>query len=97
MSEVESTLQRISGHKGVLGCIVLNADGIVLKTTCDSDLTDLHASLIPQLAAMARNMVRELDPQNDLEFLRVRSHKQEIMVAPSGDCVLIVIQEAKGA
>jgi hypothetical protein len=27
-------------------------------------------------------MVRELDPLDDLEFLRVRSAKHEIMVAP---------------
>jgi dynein light chain roadblock-type len=31
---------------------------------------------------MARSMVRELNPLNDLEFLRVRSIKHEIMVAP---------------
>ena len=42
----------------------------------------MHASLIPQLAKLAKNMVRELDPDNDLEFLRIRSLKHEIMVAP---------------
>lgn len=42
----------------------------------------MHAALIPQLARLAKNMVRELDPDNDLEFLRIRSLKHEIMVAP---------------
>eukprot|EP00884_Botryococcus_braunii_P015608 jgi/Botrbrau1/2730/Bobra.0164s0010.1 len=41
---------------------------------------------------MARNMVRDLNPQNDLKFLRIRSSKQEIMVAPHADFVLVVIQ-----
>ncbi|KAF6253888.1 putative bithoraxoid-like protein [Scenedesmus sp. NREL 46B-D3] len=57
-------------------------------------LTQDYASMIPSLTALARNMVRELDPQNDMEFLRVRSAKHEVMVAPKGDYVLIVIQDA---
>jgi hypothetical protein len=46
-------------------------------------LTAEISDLIPGLTAMARSTVRELDPLNDLEFLRVRSVKHEIMVAPS--------------
>lgn len=30
----------------------------------------------------ARSTVRDIDPQNDLTFLRVRSKKNEIMIAP---------------
>ncbi|KAA6422141.1 MAG: Dynein light chain roadblock-type 2 [Trebouxia sp. A1-2] len=61
--------------QGVLGCIVVNKDGVILKTTCEPETAELHSHLIPQLAGLARNM-------NDLEFLRIRSMKQEIMVAP---------------
>ena len=46
-------------------------------------LTRQYAEMIPGLADLARNMVRDLDPQNDLEFLRIRSFKHEIMVAAS--------------
>ena len=31
--------------------------------------------------------------QNDLTFLRIRSKKQEIMVAPDKDYLLIIIQD----
>ena len=41
-----------------------------------------YAGLLHSLAAQARNCVRDIDPQNDLTFLRVRSKKNEIMVAP---------------
>ena len=34
------------------------------------------------LTAKARSVVRDLDPQNDLTFLRVRSKKHELMIAP---------------
>ena len=42
-----------------------------------------YADLIPGLTALARSMVRELDALNDREFVRIRSAKHEIMVAPS--------------
>ena len=39
-----------------------------------------------QLTSKARGVVRTLDPQNDLTFLRVRSKKHEIMIAPGEYC-----------
>ena len=45
------------------------------------------------LAAMARSAVRDLDPQNDLQFLRLRSKQHEILVAPDPEFTLIVVQE----
>ena len=45
------------------------------------------------LAAQARSAVRDIDPQNDLTFLRIRSKKHEIMVAPDPEYLLIVVQE----
>ena len=42
---------------------------------------------------MARSAVRDLDPQNDLQFLRLRSKQHEILVAPDPEFTLIVIQE----
>ena len=38
--------------------------------------------LIRTLADKAKSCVRDLDPQNDLTFLRIRTKKQEILVAP---------------
>jgi len=45
-----------------------------------------------QLASKARSVIRTLDPQNDITFLRIRSKKHEIMVAPDKDYLLFVIQ-----
>ncbi|XP_052818713.1 dynein light chain roadblock-type 2-like isoform X1 [Mya arenaria] len=92
MSEVEETIKRISAHKGVGGIIIVNTEGIPIRTTMDNSTTVQYAGLIHQLAAKARSTVRDLDPQNDLTFLRIRSKKHEIMVAPDNDYLLIVIQ-----
>ncbi|CBZ52747.1 hypothetical protein NCLIV_025350 [Neospora caninum Liverpool] len=93
MSEVEETLNRIKTHKGVCGIVIVNSDGVPIRSTLDSQTTAQYSALISQLAAKARSVVRDLDPQNDLTFLRVRSKKHEILVAPDKDYVLIVIQD----
>eukprot|EP00898_Chlorokybus_atmophyticus_P007401 jgi/Chlat1/7662/Chrsp64S07130 len=96
-SEVEATLQRISGHKGVLATIIVDAEGNPIRTTADAAMTAQYARLLPQLAAMARSAVRDLDPQNDLQFIRLRSRAHEIMVAPDPQFTLIVIQDPSAA
>ncbi|KAL7747698.1 WD repeat-containing protein slp1 [Sorochytrium milnesiophthora] len=91
-SEVEETLKRLSAHKGVQGIVIVNSEGIPIRTTLDNSLTVQYSALITQLAAKAKSVVRDLDPQNDLQFLRIRSKKHEIMVAPDKEYLLIVIQ-----
>ncbi|KAM7345205.1 dynein light chain roadblock [Cochliomyia hominivorax] len=90
--EVEEILKRIQSHKGVVGTIVVNNEGIPVKSTLDNTTTVQYAGLMSQLADKSRSVVRDLDPSNDLTFLRVRSKKHEIMVAPDKDFILIVIQ-----
>lgn len=63
-----------------------------MKSTLDNTTTVQYAGLMSQLADKARSVVRDLDPGNDLTFLRIRSKKHEIMVAPDKDFILIVIQ-----
>uniref|UniRef100_A0A673VUS1 Dynein light chain roadblock-type 2 n=1 Tax=Salmo trutta TaxID=8032 RepID=A0A673VUS1_SALTR len=66
--------------------------GIPIRTTLDNSTTVQYAGLLHQLTMKARSTVRDLDPQNDLTFLRIRSKKHEIMVAPDKEYLLIVIQ-----
>ncbi|XP_026712717.1 dynein light chain roadblock-type 2, partial [Athene cunicularia] len=91
-AEVEETLKRIQAHKGVIGTVVINAEGIPIRTTLDNSTSVQYAGLLHQLTMKARSIVRDIDPQNDLTFLRIRSKKHEIMVAPDKDYLLIVIQ-----
>ncbi|XP_042836500.1 dynein light chain roadblock-type 1 isoform X1 [Panthera tigris] len=66
--------------------------GIPIKSTMDNPTTTQYANLMHNFILKARSTVREIDPQNDLTFLRIRSKKNEIMVAPDKDYFLIVIQ-----
>eukprot|EP00586_Coscinodiscus_wailesii_P011223 CAMPEP_0172499896 /NCGR_PEP_ID=MMETSP1066-20121228/132251_1 /TAXON_ID=671091 /ORGANISM="Coscinodiscus wailesii, Strain CCMP2513" /LENGTH=114 /DNA_ID=CAMNT_0013273885 /DNA_START=57 /DNA_END=401 /DNA_ORIENTATION=+ len=91
-SEVEETLARIQSHKGVEGVIILSRDGATIQSTLNEDQTAAHAALLSQLASKAHNMVETLDVDDELTFLRIRSHKREVMVAPDKDYLLVVIQ-----
>ncbi|KAG7281887.1 hypothetical protein CRUP_031136 [Coryphaenoides rupestris] len=91
-AEVEETLKRIDAHEGVIGTIVVNAEGIPIRTTLDNSTAVQYAGLLRQLMLQARSSVRDVDPQNDLTCLRIRSKKHEIMVAPENEFLLIVIQ-----
>lgn len=48
---------------------------------------------LSQLAIHSRDLVRDLDPSNDLTFLRVSCKKYEMMIAPDKNYFLIVVQE----
>uniref|UniRef100_A0A8I3NNQ3 Dynein light chain roadblock-type 1 n=7 Tax=Laurasiatheria TaxID=314145 RepID=A0A8I3NNQ3_CANLF len=86
MAEVEETLKRLQSQKGVQGIIVVNTEGIPIKSTMDNPTTTQYANLMHNFILKARSTVREIDPQNDLTFLRIRSKKNEIMVAPADRC-----------
>ena len=53
------------------------------------------ARLVPQLVNKAKSIVRDLDAQNDLKFIRLKTAKNEIMVAPDNDFIMIVVQGQK--
>ena len=83
---------RIKTHKGVKGIIIANYAGISVKSTMNAADTAKFAGLISSLTLTARSTVKELESQNELVMLRVRSKKYEIMVAPDQEYILIVIQ-----
>lgn len=92
MAEVEETIKRLQNNKGVIGVLVMDQEGRPIRSTLNQEMTVQYAGLLQQLADKAKNVVRELDPVNDLTFLRVRSKKHEIMIAPDKDYFIAVIQ-----
>ena len=57
-----------------------------------NDFTFQYSVLISQLSERAKSIVRDLDPANELTYLRIKSRKHEILVAPEDDFILIVVQ-----
>ena len=91
-SEVEETLKRINSHKGVKGVLIMNSEGIPIRSNLSDEDTENYSALVSQLAIKAHHVVRTLDEGDELAFLRVRSKKHEIMIAPDKEYILVVIQ-----
>lgn len=53
---------------------------------------DDYAKYISLLTKKAKSMIRDLDPTNDLTFLRIKTKQEEILVTPDKDYMLIAIQ-----
>jgi hypothetical protein len=51
-SEVEETLKRIRSHRGVEGILIVNNDGVSLKSTLSAELTTQYASLFAQVSGL---------------------------------------------
>ena len=95
MAEVEERIGRIKNHKGVKGLLIVDEKGKFLRSTMNNTndtAPKQYAQKITELAKKARSVVRDIDPTNDLTFFRVRSKRQEILVAPDKNLFLIVIQ-----
>ncbi len=102
VTEVDERIDRIKEHPGVKGLLIVNyredKDGgqsqpIFVRCTMPhgTEATNYGVKL-SSLARQARNLVRDLDPSNDLTFLRITCKKYEMMIAPDKDYFLIVIQ-----
>jgi dynein light chain roadblock-type len=103
MSEVDERISRIQQHKGIVGLLIVtykdDEDGkegvpVFVKSTMkpsEIEQTKLYGVYLSKLAVYARNLIRDLDPKNDLTFLRVQCKKYEMMIAPDKEYFLIVI------
>ena len=57
-----------------------------------SDETIKYAVRLSEQAVTARSLVRDLDPKNDLRYLRLRAKRHEVLVAVDDEFIVIVIQ-----
>jgi dynein light chain roadblock-type len=95
-NNIEDLIRSVTDHAGVKGFIIVNAEGIPIRHSfedADRQMAIHYAGLLQGMAQKARAAIRELEPTNDLIFLRLRSKKHEILVAPDKEYLLIVIQE----
>lgn len=94
MSEVEETLERIKVQPGVEGYVICNKQGQVLRRlpSMTQAQAEVYAQKMSGLSKKARGVVRDLNPKNELRFLRIRAKKHEILVAYDMEFLVIVIQ-----
>lgn len=92
-------------HKNVQGIVIVNNEGAIIRSTYTNERKEegtpsnypgnALARLIPQLVAKARNTIRDLDSHNELKFMRLKTNKYEVLIAPDNEFILIVVQGQK--
>ncbi|GMH91532.1 hypothetical protein TrVE_jg7275 [Triparma verrucosa] len=94
MSEVEETLERVKVQAGVEGYLIADQDGTVLRRfpSMSQELAEAYAEAMKHLSKKSRNVVRDLDPKNELKYLRIRAKKHEVLVAFDSEFLVIIIQ-----
>lgn len=99
MENVEEIIERISEHPGVKRIIITNTKKEMIKSIGFEDLEphELNANdffnLVNPLLFQSRSVVREINPKNDLHFLRIELNEDEILISPHENFTLIVLQE----
>ena len=129
--ELNDTLKRIQETKSVIGTMVINHDGLAVRSSVDSTVTaqvmltisilglvkylysvntriikvefnnisififrnPKYSGLLARFTQKAMKIVKEMDPSNELNFLRVSSKTNEILIAPDDNFTLVVMQE----
>ena len=95
-SEIDETMKRLMAHKGVQAIVIINSDGIPIRTVPAMEPKDavLYPALLAQLQDQAKDMIKKLDVTNDFQTMRIRSHKNEILIYPEKEYTLIVVQSS---
>lgn len=57
-----------------------------------TELADMYAGAMKKLAQKARNVVRDLNPKDELKYFRVRAKPHEVMVAYDNEFLVIIVQ-----
>jgi dynein light chain roadblock-type len=77
MSDVEETLDRIKKFKGVVGYIIADKTGAILRKhpSMNQELAEKYSPLMKDLTVKARGVVRDVDP-------KVRSRSSHLLISP---------------
>jgi hypothetical protein len=91
--DAETAIERIQGRDGVNAFVICGAQKLDENgenhyeihrkgQAMPKEVAQKYADRFSELTGLARAVVRDLDPQNELLFFRIKAKKQEILVAP---------------
>ncbi|XP_013083551.2 dynein light chain roadblock-type 2-like isoform X1 [Biomphalaria glabrata] len=93
-TDAEEIMKRIVDHKGVTQLMVINKNGHPLNMTLEmNEASESQVKHIHEFAIAARRVVRDMDPTDNLVFLRTSSDNFEILISPDEEFTVVVVQE----
>ena len=96
-NEVEAVMKKLLDNKGVSEYLICNSDGIAIKSTMDQKKAVQYCALVNGLVQKSQAALSTLlDPsESTAEYLRLRTNKREIIIAPGKDYTVVVVQESQ--
>mmetsp|Transcript_30805 Transcript_30805/g.73091 ORF Transcript_30805/g.73091 Transcript_30805/m.73091 type:complete len:245 (+) Transcript_30805:48-782(+) len=88
---VEETLERLSRVRGVLGVLLLDGAGTVIRTTMEDRAVAKYSAPVAQLLQRAHGVVG-LTPHDRLGMLCVRTSKHEMLMCNQHGFSILVLQ-----
>ena len=92
--KIEQILSQISSRPGVIGVVVTSKDGIPVKSTIPTQDAGTYGLCVGELVRKARIVLSDLTPNEKLRIFRIRSFKNELIIIPDGDFILLIIQDS---
>lgn len=95
-TEIEGIMKGLGNLTGVVGTMTMNTNGLPIRTTFKDAEAVHYAALISEFIRKAKSTVDPLVNGTPIDIIRVRSHKNEIIICPDlkNDLVLVVVQDA---
>ncbi|KAJ6646702.1 Dynein light chain roadblock-type 2 [Pseudolycoriella hygida] len=92
---IEECIRLIMQKKDVSDALVIDLNGYPMKSTMSDELTLRHIGLYGQVIDKARFMLTQLDPNDEITFMRIRSKNHEVIITPDDKCIFLVIQNPR--
>ena len=89
--DVEESLQHLVGMKGVVGSVVLTMAGKTIRSTLDGTTTGQVSGVMSSLVNLAKSRLKDMDPDTELNLIKVRTSKHQFIVVPGSEWLLIVV------
>jgi len=93
MNEAEKILSSLSSKEGVIGTIAMTKDGVPIRTTFSDEDTNVYSALVAHFVQRTHKALSDMPEAGELETIRIRSQKNEIIIAPYGEFVFIAVQD----
>lgn len=89
-------MKRLQNQPGVIGSILMKTNGLTIRATTFSDSEVVHyAGLIGEFVMRTKSSLEQHVFGGDpIDEIRLRTHKNEIIITPDKDYILAVVQDA---
>lgn len=97
MIEIDEILKNIDGtFKNVVGVLIVDREGIIIKSTIN-EVVDTIQNYGLSIANIVESANKAMNENGELQFLRMKTKKNEFIVVPDKEYMLITILNANNS